>query len=127
MSYSRGSASSSNHRNWKGYRLRGIRKRDRMPDKVDSILRNVLASPRYHERLSRYSFVTHWHEIVGSKISQHARPLKVVRGALYVEVENPIWAQELTFHREVILSRIQEYVPSDLKINDLRFVVTDSR
>ena len=118
-------ASTGAHRNWKGYRLRGSRRRDRDPAKIDAILRAVFSNSKLQDRLSRYSFVTHWHEIVGSRIAQHARPLKVVRGELYVQVENPIWAQELCFFKDTLLSRLQGFVPNDLTIREIRFVIAE--
>lgn len=120
------SSNAAPHRNWSGYRLQNRRKRDRDPSKIDSVLRTVFSNPKFHDRLARYSFVTHWHEIVGARIAQHARPLKVVRGMLYVQVENPIWAQELVFFKETMITRLKEYVKSDIQINDIRFVVTDN-
>lgn len=113
-------------RNWGGYRLRGKRARDREPARVDSVLRSLLSRPRYHEKLSKYSFVTNWHDIVGARVAQHAKPLKVVRGELYIQVANPIWAQELAFYKPAILSRLKKHASSDLTITDLRFVVTDN-
>ncbi|MCB0329282.1 MAG: DUF721 domain-containing protein [Bdellovibrionales bacterium] len=117
---------SSSHRNWNGYRVKGKRWRDRDPSRVDSVLRTVFANPKLHDKLSRYSFVTHWHEIVGSRIARHAKPLKVVRGTLFVQVENPIWAQELSFFKDTMLSRLQDLVGSEMQIREIRFVVTDN-
>ncbi|MCI5066615.1 DUF721 domain-containing protein [bacterium] len=97
------------HRNWKGYRLRGERRRDRDPDRIDSVLRRVIARRELGGRLAQYAFVTHWHEIVGSRIARHAQPLRIVRGELFVRVENPIWAQELAALQEVILNRLQAF------------------
>ncbi len=119
------------HRNWKGYRLKPTNWRGKSPDKVNSILRKVLAKPHLRDKLSRYSFVTYWHEIVGARIAQHAKPLKVVRGVLYIQVQNPIWAQELGFLKDSIIERLKNFTPSNADhslrntITDLRFVVVD--
>ncbi|MGA1191592.1 MAG: DciA family protein [Bdellovibrionota bacterium] len=79
---------------------------------------------KLRDRFSRYSFVTHWAEIVGEHIAQHAKPLKVVRGELYVKVSNPIWAQELAMLKETLLIRLEKVSSSTAPIHDIRFVVS---
>ncbi|NBW40417.1 DUF721 domain-containing protein [bacterium] len=118
------SSAASSHRNLGGYRLRSLSARKKPPAKVDAVLRSVFSSPKLRDRFSQYAFVTHWPEIVGERISQHAKPLKVVRGELFVKVSNPIWAQELAFLKETLLKRIAKITSSGAPINDIRFVVS---
>lgn len=114
----------SSHRNWRGYRLRNASVRAKSPAKVDAVLRSVFSSPKLRDRFSRYSFVTHWPEIVGEHIAQHAKPLKVIRGELYVKVSNPIWAQELAMLKETLLIRLEKVSSNTAPIHDIRFVVS---
>lgn len=109
--------------NSSGYRHRKPSWRNREPDMASSVLDKVFNSPHLKAKLAKYAFVTKWHEIVGAKIAQHAKPLKLYGTILYVEVESPIWAQELGFLKNVILGRLKEISPVNSAVSDIRFIV----
>jgi predicted nucleic acid-binding Zn ribbon protein len=49
-----------------------------------------------------------WDEAVGSQVAQHVRPLKLDRGVLTVEVDDPAWATQVKFLTPTIISRLAE-------------------
>ncbi|MCB0319961.1 MAG: DUF721 domain-containing protein [Bdellovibrionales bacterium] len=114
-------------RNMNGYRVSGRSYRSKRPEQVAGVLRSLFNSPKLRDKFAKYSFVTLWGEIVGGRICQHATPLKVHKGVLYVQVSSPIWAQELAFLKDSILLRLSKNVPDGTPaVNDLRFVVSEN-
>jgi len=49
-----------------------------------------------------------WDEAVGEQVAQHVRPLKLDRGVLWVEVDDPAWATQVKFLAPTIISRLAE-------------------
>ena len=49
-----------------------------------------------------------WEGVVGSAISEHARPSWIKRGVLRVEVSDPIWCQELQYSGNEIRRRLNQ-------------------
>jgi predicted nucleic acid-binding Zn ribbon protein len=49
-----------------------------------------------------------WDEAVGEQVAQHVRPLKLDRGVLSVEVDDPAWATQVKFLAPAIISRLAE-------------------
>ncbi len=48
-----------------------------------------------------------WDEAVGEVIARHARPVRIDRGVLTVEVDEPGWATQLRFLEGEIRGRLQ--------------------
>jgi predicted nucleic acid-binding Zn ribbon protein len=49
-----------------------------------------------------------WDEAVGEQVAHHVRPLKLDRGVLSVEVDDPAWATQVKFLAPTIISRLAE-------------------
>lgn len=64
----------------------------------------------------RFSF---WEEVVGTKISQVAVPMKTKKSILFVKVQDSIWRFELTRRKDEIIKKINEH----LKKNSIRDIV----
>lgn len=60
-----------------------------------------------------------WKSLVGDSISNFTRPVRVSGKVLTVFVLDPIWQHELSFIKNDILERI----PSELDVNEIKFVV----
>ena len=102
-------------------------KRNLAPQGVASVLATALRRAGVDKQLNRYQFVLHWKEIVGEDIARFARPDCIQDGALVIKVMNSAWAQELSFHRETILSRLKKYTNPSSQIRDLIFQVDNGR
>ena len=46
-----------------------------------------------------------WEEVVGPGVAAHCRPSSLVRGALVVEVDDPVWATQLRFLGSTLVER----------------------
>ena len=99
-------------------------KRDRSsPTAVETILSNALKQAGLDERIARYDFVLHWPQIVGEEIAKRTRP-ECIRGrCLVVRVIDSVWAQELSFQKQVILKRLQRFVDAEPGVKDISFYV----
>lgn len=95
------------------------------PTPIMDVLNRALARNGLDKDIARYRFVTQWHEIVGRSIAARTRPECLRNGSLVVRVESSAWAQELSFRKEVILSRLKKFIGSEEVVDDVYFYVAD--
>ena len=62
-----------------------------------------------------------WEDAVGGPIARNAQPDRIERGVLIVRVSSSSWAQEMTYMKDRIISRLNEKLPRKM-VNDMRFV-----
>ena len=87
---------------------------------IEQLFNNV--SP---QDLKRYSgLFTSWTKIAGTDIAAHSRILEFDRHVLYVGVDHPGWMQLINLKKGHILGSLNKKY-TDLKIKDLRLVLTD--
>ncbi|RIL12353.1 MAG: hypothetical protein DCC75_00635 [Proteobacteria bacterium] len=94
------------------------------PLAIDKVLERVLKRTGMDRDLARYRFVRHWEEIVGGEIAKRTRPECLRQGALVVRVSNSAWAQELSFHKEVIIKRLNKFLGEQDAVSDVQFYVS---
>ncbi len=75
-------------------------------------------------RLEEQQAVDRWAQVVGDRISQHARAVFFDGGKLVVEVDSAAWRQELFFMKQEILNRLDRSFGKPL-VQDIIF--TNSR
>ncbi len=49
-----------------------------------------------------------WPEIVGEKVAEHCRPLGLRAGVLEVQVDSPVWSQQLQLRKVELLGRLRD-------------------
>jgi len=86
---------------------------------LTQLLRDILQENKTFKGLNA---VLLWDDVVDSKIQKHTRALKLQRGALYVIVDNAIWAQELNFFKQEIMEKINGKAGRKI-VKDIRFKV----
>lgn len=52
------------------------------------------------------SVFSDWERLVGEVIAEHTTPVRIEKGVLYLEVDNPAWASEMEWMSEELLRRI---------------------
>lgn len=102
---------------------RGKPSRRREPVGVQSVLSQALRQYGLENDLARYRFVLHWREIVGEEIAKKTKPECLRNGSLVVRVATSAWAQELTFQKDIIISRLKKFLGNDEVVQDLFFYV----
>ena len=62
-----------------------------------------------------------WVSIVGARISAVSRPIDVRGETLVIEVEDPVWRNELSLIQDTILTRVNAH-PDGPEVKRIRFV-----
>jgi predicted nucleic acid-binding Zn ribbon protein len=73
---------------------------------IGKVLRAVIEDLGIAKKLSEQRAVVEWPDVVGGRVAEHARAVRVDRGRLYVEVDSSIWAQELSLMKPNILKEV---------------------
>lgn len=77
------------------------------PEKIDSILGDILSERGYLTICKEYEVVAKWKEIVGKKISEVTECSRVENGIIYVKVFSAAWRQEIVYLKPQLLSQIK--------------------
>ncbi len=87
-------------------------------ERVGSLLKQVLGEQGMDERLNRYQAWLIWDQVVGKQIAARARPLRFRQGVLEVQVDHPVWMQQLQMLKSQILEKLNRQLPN-AKIEDI--------
>ena len=79
--------------------------------KLGPVLKQVLGKQGLNEQLSRHQAWLIWDQLVGEQIAQRARPLRLRQNVLEVQVDHPVWMQQLQMLKPKILEKIQQQIP----------------
>lgn len=94
----------------------------RWAEPIGKILADVLRDLGLSKKLSEQRAVIEWPDIVGRKVAEHARAVKVDNGRLFVEVDSPVWSQELTLMKQNVLRQINDRIGRKA-IDNIHFVL----
>lgn len=61
-----------------------------------------------------------WAEIVGEQVAQHVTPIKLERGKLIVEVDDPSWATQMRFLEPQLIEKIHVATSSTINAIEVR-------
>jgi hypothetical protein len=87
-----------------------------------AILPGVLKERGWQTQIELHSIFLNWSKVVDDETAAHGQPLKIVKGTLWVEVENSAWLQQLQYRKVALLRSINSFLPGE-KIKGLRFVL----
>lgn len=65
-----------------------------------------------------------WVEIVGAAVAAHTRPLRIQDRVLYVAVSSAAWAQNLSYQRQLLLTKLLQIWGDEEGLKDIRFETT---
>jgi len=91
-------------------------------ERIGGILEGVIQGLGIEKRITQERAVVDWSEIVGRRIAEHARALRVSDGRLFVEVDSSVWAQELSLMRRQLLTEVNSKVGGE-SIEHIHFVL----
>lgn len=82
--------------------------------KTESILRPIIRNLGIEEgvRLSRLK--RHWHGIFEKPVSEHIFPSKISQGKLIINVDSPLWLQQLSYYKKDILEKLEAFGIKDI-------------
>lgn len=87
-----------------------------------AILPGVMRDRGWEARLEMHSIFPNWEKIVDETTAIYAQPLKIVKGTLWLEVENSAWMQQFQYQKVMLLRTINAFL-KNTKIKDIRFVL----
>lgn len=92
--------------------------RDPVPlaQSLDALMRSLSGGPRAVVA----GVFGRWDEAVGAAVARHAQPIKVERGRLLVEVDEPGWATQLRFLEHDIVERLRDVGVDEVTGLDVR-------
>ncbi len=61
-----------------------------------------------------------WAQIVGEQVAQHVTPIKLERGKLIVEVDDPSWATQMRFLEPQLIEKIHVATSSTINAIEVR-------
>ena len=82
-------------------------------DNIGNILSHIIQDLGIQEKLDGCRALTIWPQVVGEKVAAVTKPERFSRGRLFVRVENDSWRMELLFHRQEIIRKLNEQLPSE--------------
>ena len=103
-----------------------IQAREGKPVAAEKILYAALKKYGLDEKIGRYHFVLKWKEIMGEDLLRRTRPECLRNDILVVRVAGSVWAQELSFHKQAILKRLQPHLAPGMRVRDIMFQVGDT-
>lgn len=83
---------------------------------ISKVLPDLARDQGWDIQLDKHSVFLHWEQLVEEEISHHARPLKIERSTLWLEVENSSWLQQLQYAKLEILEALNR----SLQLSSLR-------
>jgi predicted nucleic acid-binding Zn ribbon protein len=76
------------------------------PEKVGGLIQGLMQRLGFAARLEKESAVTMWAEVVGPKIAEETKALKIDGDTLVVKVSRAAWRQQLTFMKPDLLAKL---------------------
>jgi predicted nucleic acid-binding Zn ribbon protein len=76
------------------------------PRPLSAGIDRLLSSLRGGSRQATVTVFSRWTELVGEPVAAHVRPVKIDRGTLVVEVDDPAWATQMKFLESDLLNRL---------------------
>ena len=61
-----------------------------------------------------------WHELVGDQVASHVTPIKLDRGRLLIEVDDPAWSTHMKFLERDICTSLSRHTGTTISGIDIR-------
>ncbi len=91
---------------------------------VTNALSRVIHDQGWDQQLDMHSVFLVWEELVGETLASCTRPIKIVKGTLWVEVDTSSWMQQIQFEKVTLLEKINDSLKIS-RIRDLRFLLPE--
>ena len=91
-------------------RLYAAKGRGLAPAKIGAVLGHSFSNLGLATRINEFKIKKHWPEVVGRAISQRAVPLRLVSSTLHVTVSSSAWMNELLYHKDEIIEKINSLI-----------------
>lgn len=89
---------------------------------VAKFLPSIVRNKGWEKQLDLHSLFPRWDELVTEDAAEHAKPLKIERGVLWLEVENSSWLQELQYQKVELLEILNGFL-SIGRLEDIKMIL----
>ena len=90
------------------------------PVPLTSSLDAMMRSLRGADRIQVGGVFGKWDDAVGPTVAAHVRPVKLDRGVLLVEADEPAWATQVKFLADTIVERLESVAGVEVDRVDVR-------
>ncbi|MCX5803254.1 MAG: DUF721 domain-containing protein [Proteobacteria bacterium] len=87
---------------------------------LKKVVQRVLREYNFTEDIDAYRVFPLWKDIVGEKMADHTKPVRINERVLYVEVDDPLWLTQLKYMKVDILNKIDMRIKKGV-LKDVRF------
>jgi predicted nucleic acid-binding Zn ribbon protein len=88
---------------------------------LNKILESVLGEKNLSSSdIEAYKVFASWEDIVGKRVGDHTRPVRITRDVLYVEVNDHLWLAQLKYMKGDMLKKLEKSIKPGL-FKDLKF------
>ncbi len=87
---------------------------------LKKVVQRVLREYNFTEDIDAYRVFSLWKDIVGEKMADHTKPVRINERVLYVEVDDPLWLTQLKYMKVDILNKIDMRIKKGV-FKDVRF------
>jgi hypothetical protein len=77
------------------------------PEKIGAIVDAILSQRGYLKECKELGVVRAWPTLVGEQLACVTECTNVERGVLFVRVSSAVWRQEISFMKQILLSKIR--------------------
>ncbi len=93
---------------------------------IAKLLPALVRDRGWDKQLDLYSIFDKWNEIIEDDVSLYAKPLKIDRGVLWLEVENSSWLQQLQYEKLGVLEALNGFLKLS-QLKDIKMVLPKGR
>ncbi len=106
----RGDARSRALREWRGVDLGPLEQARRVTARsAAEVMPAALKEIDLDQKREDVEIVTVWNDLIDPEIVTHAKPANLHKGTLFVNVDSPVWKDEIVrYHSKSILKRLQD-------------------
>ena len=102
------------------------RRRKGTPTMVGGLIGKVLGELGLDSVAQAHQIGARWEEVVGKQVAIHCRPLGIRAGVLELEVDSPVWSQQLQLRKPELIAALERTFGKDAP-RELRFQVGYAR
>src|SRR4030067_1641167 len=83
------------------------------PESLSSVLGNLLKKRGWERKIKEFQALANWPKIVGPKVAENSKPVRIEGKKLFVRVENSVWKNELIFMEKEIKNKLNQSVAGE--------------
>lgn len=87
---------------------------------ISEVLEKVIKKYKPDTDLEAYRVFSMWNDIVGPKIGEHTKPLKIKEKILYVIVDDPLWLAQIKYIKQDVLKKLCDNIKNNV-FKDIKF------